>query len=77
VSRLPKQTSRKALIARFKELGFSGPYGGSGKHPEFMSRGDQDVKIPNKHSRPSDIGEPLLRRILDNAGISHDEWLGT
>jgi hypothetical protein len=76
VSRLPKQTSRRALIKRFRELGFEGPLIGTGDHPEFMSKGSLQVKIPNAHSQPSDIGEVLLKRILQNAGMSVDDWLG-
>jgi hypothetical protein len=39
-----------------------------------MSKGTLDVKIPNEHSE--DIREALLKRILANAGISQDEWIG-
>lgn len=74
MSKLPKQTSRKDLIKRFRELGYSGPFTGTGKHPEFMSKGDRTVKIPNPHK--GDIGEPLLKRILESAGISSDVWIG-
>ena len=73
MSKLPKQTSRKDLIKRFSELGWAGPFTGTGKHPEFMTKGDRTVKIPNPHK--SDIREPLLKRILDSAGISIDAWM--
>ena len=76
MSRLPKQTSRRDLIKRFRELGFDGPFVGKGDHPEFMSKDSLQVKIPNAHSKPSDIGEVLLKRILRNAGISESTWLG-
>lgn len=75
MSALPAQTSRRALIARFKELGFTGPHAGTGGHPSFMQRGRQVVKLPNPHGT-KDIGRELLKRILSNAGISKEEWLG-
>jgi hypothetical protein len=74
VSPLPAQTTRKDLIARFRALGFDGPFAGSGKHPEFMQRGTQVVRLPNKHSQMRDIGRTLLARILQNAGISETDW---
>ena len=74
MSGLPKQTKRRELITRFRELGFEGPFSGTGPHPEFMSKGSLDVKLPNEHT--GDIREPLLKRILQSAGISEGEWLG-
>jgi hypothetical protein len=52
-------------------MGFEGPFAG-GKHP-YMIRGDVVVTIPNPHR--GDIGIALLQRILEQAGISRDEWL--
>jgi hypothetical protein len=37
-----------------------------------MSKGSLDVRIPNPH--PGDIGVELLKRILEQAGISKEEW---
>lgn len=65
------------MIGRFRELGFDGPFDGTGGHPAFMRRGTQVVKLPNVHSRKKDIGRELLKRILANAGISTAEWLGS
>jgi predicted RNA binding protein YcfA (HicA-like mRNA interferase family) len=62
------------LIKRLRALGFTGPHSGKGKHPEFMVKGTLVVKLPNPHSR--DIGEGLLKRILEKADITVDEWLG-
>ena len=62
--------SRRKLIMRLRDLGFSGPFSG-GKH-QFMSRGTIDVHIPNPHV--SDISTHLLIRILDQAGVSREEW---
>lgn len=39
-----------------------------------MRRGDLTLIIPNPHQ--GDIGIGLLRRILHQAGISPQEWLG-
>jgi len=70
---LPKLSpvSWRELVARLRELGFEGPLAG-GKHP-YMLRGDIVVTLPNPHER--DIGVDLLRRILQNAGVSPKDWL--
>ncbi|MBI4319509.1 MAG: type II toxin-antitoxin system HicA family toxin [Chloroflexi bacterium] len=60
------------LVRRLRELGFEGPYAG-GRHPQ-MARGDLTVIIPNPHE-PT-IGVGLLSRILRQAGVSREEWLG-
>lgn len=70
---LPRQTKRRDLIKRLGQLGFEGPYVGSGKHPQFMVRGDLVLKLPNEHSE--DIGLPLLKMVLREAGISPEQWL--
>ena len=63
--------SRRKLIQRLMQLGFTGPYGG-GRHM-FMLRGDQRLTIPNPHRH--EISVDLLRRILGQAEVSHEEWL--
>lgn len=45
--------ARRELIRRLDELGFSGPFTGSGL--EFMTEGAIRVKLPNVH-RGQDIG---------------------
>ena len=60
------------LIRRLKELGFSGPVSG-GKHP-FMIRGQVVLTIPNRHR--NEVSVDLLSRILRQAGITRDEWIG-
>jgi predicted RNA binding protein YcfA (HicA-like mRNA interferase family) len=60
------------LVRRLRELGFEGPYAG-GKHPQ-MRRGELTLIIPNPHQ--GDIGVGLLQRILRQAAISRQEWLG-
>ena len=60
------------LVKRLRELGFEGPYAG-GRHPQ-MRRADVTVIIPNQHE--GDISVGFLRRILRQAGVSREEWLG-
>ena len=64
--------SRRELIRRLGELGYIGPYAGSGH--EYMVKGDIRVAIPNSH-RDKDIGVRLLVQILKEAGISREDWL--
>ena len=64
--------SRRKFIQRLHELHFEGPFVG-GKHPQ-MKRGSVTLIIPNEHE--SDISSGLLSRLLRQAGISRDEWLG-
>ena len=64
--------SWREFVRRLQELGFDGPYAG-GKHPQ-MRRGDLTVIIPNSHE--GDVGVGLLTRLLRQAGISREEWLG-
>jgi predicted RNA binding protein YcfA (HicA-like mRNA interferase family) len=74
VGDLPKQTKRRSLVKRFRQLGWSGPHSGVGDHPEYMEKDSKVQKIPNNHK--GDIDEWLLKQVLSQAGISHDEWLG-
>ena len=53
-------------------MGFEGPYAG-GRHPQ-MRRGDLTLILPNPHI--GDVGPGFLRRLLRQAGVSHEEWLG-
>ena len=64
--------SRDELISRLTAIGFNGPFVG-GRH-SFMIRGHRRLTLPNPHRGP--IGVDLLSRILRQAGISRDEWLG-
>jgi HicA-like toxin of HicAB toxin-antitoxin system len=61
---------RKDLISSLHQLDFTGPYAG-GKH-EYMQRGRLKVHIPN--SLQSEISVALLKRILEEADISLQEW---
>ena len=61
---------RANLIARLKQLGFEGPFSG-GKH-QFLIRGSERLILPNPHA--SEIGPSLLARILQQAGITREDW---
>ena len=61
---------RKDLISSLRQLDFTGPYVG-GKH-QYMQRGRLKVRIPNPHQ--SDISVALLKRILEEADVSLQEW---
>ncbi len=67
------------MVARLRELGFTGPFTKvgrkRGKHVEFMERGEQTCRLPNEHA--TDIGVDLLKRILNQCGVSREEWLGS
>jgi predicted RNA binding protein YcfA (HicA-like mRNA interferase family) len=61
---------RRDLISSLHALGFAGPFSG-GNH-QYMTCGTHKVRIPNPHQ--GDISLPLLRRILNQAGVSIEEW---
>lgn len=63
--------SRRDLIKRLRVLDWSGPYPGR-KH-SHMVKGRIQLTIPNPHGGV--IGVNLLKIILDEAGISREEWL--
>ncbi|HXP62550.1 MAG TPA: type II toxin-antitoxin system HicA family toxin [Dongiaceae bacterium] len=64
--------SRFRFIQRLRELGFEGPFAG-GKHPQ-MKRANLTLIIPNEHE--GEIGPGYLTRLLRQAGVSREEWLG-
>ena len=64
--------SRRKFISRLRELGFDGPYAG-GKHPQ-MRRGVVTLIIPNVPE--GEIGPGFLTRLLRQAGVTREEWLG-
>lgn len=64
--------SWRNLVTRLRELGFEGPFS-AGKH-FFMTKGDLVLTIPNPHK--DKISVDLLQRILKQAHISREEWLG-
>jgi hypothetical protein len=81
MGKLPKQTKRRELIRRFRELGWTGPHDGVkgsavGDHPQYMGKDKRVVKLPNPHRGGGDIGEVLLKKILAEACITVKQWLG-
>lgn len=66
--------TRRALIARLRELGFDGPCPYTGGKHEFMVKGQLRLTVPNPHQ--DEIGKDLLIRILRQAGISREDWEG-
>ena len=66
------KTDRKSLIKGLKKFGYEGPYSG-GKH-QFMKNGSLKIRIPNPH-HSKDIGMPLFKEILNQAGISLNDWM--
>ena len=63
-------TKRRDLISGLRKLGWSGPYRG-GNH-QYMTQGNRKLPIPNPDR--SDISLPLLERILQQGGITEQEW---
>ncbi len=63
--------SRRDFIERLRNLGWEGSFAG-GKH-EFMIKGAMKLPIPNPHGR-SEISVGKLREILNEIGVSRDEW---
>lgn len=64
--------SRRDLIRALRSLGFDGPFSGTGKHPEYMTKGNRQLNLPNPHR--GDIGHKLLGKLLDQASITREEW---
>jgi predicted RNA binding protein YcfA (HicA-like mRNA interferase family) len=58
------------LVRKLKEFGFKGPYPG-GKHG-WMEKENIRLIIPNPHKGDIDVG--LIRRLLKQAKIRHEEW---
>ena len=67
-----KPVSWREFVLRMRELGFEGPYSG-GRHPQ-MRRGSLTVIVPNPHEGEISVG--FLTRLLRQAGITREEWLG-
>lgn len=60
------------FIRYLKKLGFEGPY--KGKKHDLMVKGDLRPRITNPHR--GDISKDLLGGVLEQAGISKEEWRG-
>jgi predicted RNA binding protein YcfA (HicA-like mRNA interferase family) len=67
---VPKPIKRAELIRRLRALGWEGPFQ-KGKHP-FMVKAGVRLTIPNPHR--GDVDWSLTKRILQQAGITAEEW---
>lgn len=75
MSRRLTPVSHSDLVRRLRRLGWEGPIRRS-KHFHMVRPGrEYPLIIPNPHTG-QEIGAPLLRRILRQAGITREEWLG-
>ncbi|HWC97446.1 MAG TPA: type II toxin-antitoxin system HicA family toxin [Candidatus Sulfopaludibacter sp.] len=68
---MAKPVSRKELLRRLRNLGFTGPISG-GRH-QFVEKGELKVRIPNPH-KGNNIDWSLVKEILRQAGIKTGEW---
>jgi predicted RNA binding protein YcfA (HicA-like mRNA interferase family) len=64
--------TRSDLIKRLRVFGWEGP--ASGKRHEYMYKGNVPLIIPNPHGS-KEISVNLLKVILQQAGISREEWI--
>jgi len=62
---------RRILIRKLRKLGFSGPF--TATRHEYMNRDDEKIFIPNPHRK--DIGVPIIKRIIQQLGITNQEFL--
>ncbi|MGQ9553586.1 MAG: type II toxin-antitoxin system HicA family toxin [Anaerolineae bacterium] len=65
-----RAVSRRELVRR---LGFDGSFAG-GRH-EFLVRGDRRLILPDPQC--GEIGVGLLACLLDQAGVTREEWEGS
>jgi len=63
--------SWQIFVKKLRSCGFDGPYQ-EGKHPYMLKR-NISITIPNPHD--GQISVDLLRRILNQAGISRTDWM--
>jgi predicted RNA binding protein YcfA (HicA-like mRNA interferase family) len=70
---MSKPIKRRELIRRLQSLGWNGPEPGA-KH-EIMFKGRAKLTIPNPHQK--DIDWSLTKRVLRQAGVSHQAWDST
>lgn len=61
------------VIRKLKALGFSGPFPG-GKHVRMVNI-EKNIIIPIPVHKGKDISVGLIREIINEIGISREEWL--
>ena len=67
---MPKPLNRRELIRKLRRVGLSGPFSGA-KH-SYMLYGKVKIFIPNPHT--GDIGAKIIKRIMNDIGISENKW---
>ncbi|MEO7319382.1 MAG: type II toxin-antitoxin system HicA family toxin [Chthoniobacteraceae bacterium] len=67
---MPKPISRRELIRKLREFGWSGPF--PGKRHQFMSKSGRRISIPNPHR--GDIDWSLTKQLIQQAGIDIKDW---
>lgn len=67
---MPRPIKHREFLRRLRVLGWQGPFQ-KGRHP-FMVRNEVRLTVPNPHR--GDIDWSLTKRILEQAGISPEEW---
>ncbi|OGB99522.1 hypothetical protein A2V82_05870 [candidate division KSB1 bacterium RBG_16_48_16] len=72
---MPKLKPLKAneVIKKLKKLGFSGPYPG-GRHVRMVHK-ERGIIIPIPMHKGKDISVGLIREIINEVGISRNEWI--
>jgi predicted RNA binding protein YcfA (HicA-like mRNA interferase family) len=68
-----KPLKAKEVIRKLKKLGYSGPYPG-GKHMR-MVHPQKGIIIPIPMHKGKDVSVGLIREIINEVGISRDEWI--
>ena len=68
-----KPLKSKEVIKKLSKLGFVGPIAG-GKHIRMVNLETKKI-IPVPIHKGKDVGVGLIRAIINEAGISRDEWI--
>jgi len=68
-----KPLKAEAVITKLKKLGFSGPSPG-GKHVRMVHK-EKKLIIPIPVHKGKDISIGLIREIINEIGISREEWI--
>ena len=61
------------VVRKLRRLGFEGPYPG-GKHRRMVNFKTGRI-VPVPFHKGADVGVGLIREIITELGISHDEWI--
>ena len=67
---MPKPIKRREFLRRLRAAGWEGLYQ-KGPHA-YMAKDRRKIAVPNPHG--SDLDWTLVKRILEQAGITPEEW---